>query len=58
MTHLYLFLFLFGEVKVGHILLKKASGKDSSTFGSKPAIIPLIGHIHISFLITTVLSKH
>ena len=57
MTHLYLRLFLFREIEVGHILLKMASGKDSSTFGSLPAI-PLIGHTNISFLITASLSKH
>lgn len=57
MIHLYLLLFLFGEAKVGHILLKKASGSGGSTAGSQPAIL-LIGHIHFSLLITTGLSKH
>lgn len=46
MTHLYLLLFLFGDVKVGHILLKMALGKAVSTFGG-----PSGPHASISVLI-------
>lgn len=56
MTHLYLLLFLFWEVKVGHIILKTAPGKDVSTFGILPAM-PLIEHTNIYFLLTASLSS-
>lgn len=55
MTHLYLCLFLFGEVKVGHIL-NMASDKDVCTFGRPPAA-PLIEHTNISFHIMANLSS-
>lgn len=49
MTDLYLFLFLFWEVKVGHLMLKTVSGKGVSTFGCLPAV-PLREHFFLSQL--------
>lgn len=51
MTYLYLLLFLFGDVKVGHNLLKMALGKAVSTFGG-----PSGPQASISVLITAALS--